>query len=45
MLTGSFVGRYSDEMLGDVRFAGVVKISKFTIKSFDRTWDQTLKKI
>jgi len=31
MLTGNFVGRYSDEMARDVRFTAVVRISKFTI--------------
>jgi len=45
MLTGNFVGRYSDEMARDVRFTAVVRISKFTIMSFARTWDQTPKLI
>jgi len=45
MLTGNFVRRYSDGTAGDVRFAAVLRISKFIIRSFGRTWDQTPKRI
>jgi hypothetical protein len=45
MCTGNFVSWYSDGMAGDVKLAVVVKISRFITRSFDRTWDQTPKKI
>jgi hypothetical protein len=45
MHTKNCGSRYSDGMAGDVRLAAVVKISKFTIESFGRTWDPTLRKI
>jgi len=45
MLTGNFVRRYSDGTAGDVRAAAALRISKFIIRSFDRTWDQTQRKI
>jgi hypothetical protein len=45
MFTGNFVSRYSDGMAGDVRFAVAGRISKFITRTFDRTWDPTLKKI
>jgi hypothetical protein len=45
MRTKNSISRYSDGMAGDVRSAAVVRISKFIIKSFDRSKDQTPKKI
>jgi len=45
MRTGNFVSRYSDGMAGDVRVAAVLRISKFIIRSFGRTWGQTPKRI
>jgi hypothetical protein len=45
MLTKNSGSRYSDGMAGDVRFAAVVRISKFIIRSFGRTWDQIQRKI
>jgi hypothetical protein len=45
MRTDNSVSRYSDGMVGDVRFAAVLRISKFIIGSFGRTWDQTPKRI
>jgi hypothetical protein len=45
MLTGNFISAYSDGMAGDVRFAAVVRISRFITSSFGRTWGQTPKKI
>jgi hypothetical protein len=45
MHTKNSVARYYDGIAGDVRPAAVVRISKFIIGSFGRTWDQIQRKI